>query len=92
MREIGISEFKTKCLALLEEVGKTKMPLRVMRDRKPVVEVVPPSPARKGHKFVGSGIGSFDILDNDIVGPIIDFGEIEVLNQRGHSPKRIRKG
>ena len=92
MREIGISEFKTKCLALLEEVGKTKMPLRIMRDGKPIVEVVPPSPARKGRKFVGSGIGSFDILDNDIVGPIIDFGEKEVLNQRGHSPKKLRKG
>ena len=92
MREIGVSEFKVRCLVLLKEVSKTKQPLRIMRDGKPIVEVVPPSPARKGRKFVGSGIGSFDILDNDIVGPIIDFGEIEVLNQRGHSPKKDSKG
>ena len=59
---------------------------------KPVAEVIPPSPAQKGRKFVGSGIGSFDILDNDIVGPIIDFNEMEVLNQHRHSSKKHSKG
>jgi PHD/YefM family antitoxin component YafN of YafNO toxin-antitoxin module len=29
MKEIAISEFKTKCLALLEQVHKTKKPIRV---------------------------------------------------------------
>ncbi len=46
MKEIAISEFKAKCLALLEQVQKTKKPIRVTRFGKPIAEVVPPSPAR----------------------------------------------
>jgi prevent-host-death family protein len=79
MQEVNISEFKAKCLALIEEVNKTKKPLRVTRHGKPVAEVVPPSPAAKEKKFVGSGMKMFDILDDDIVGPIIDFDEMEIF-------------
>jgi prevent-host-death family protein len=79
MQEIGISEFKAKCLALIEEVHKTKKPLRITRHGKAVAEVVPPSPAHKRRAFLGSGADTFDILDNDIVGPIIDFNEMEIF-------------
>ena len=44
MEEVAISEFKAKCLALLERVRQTKKPLRITRFGKPVAEVVPPSP------------------------------------------------
>jgi prevent-host-death family protein len=77
LQEIGISDFKATCLALLEEVSKTKKPILITRHGKPVAEVVPPSPVRKGRKFLGATADSFDILDNDIVGPIIDFKEME---------------
>lgn len=73
MREISISEFKSKCHSLIREVNKTKQPLCITRDGQPLAEIVPPSPAREGRQFVGSGSDTFDILDNDIVGPIIDF-------------------
>jgi prevent-host-death family protein len=63
-------------VALLEEVSKTKKPIRITRHGKPVAEVVSPSPARKGRKFLGTAADSFDILDNNIVGPIIDFKEM----------------
>lgn len=79
MQEIGISEFKARCLALIDEVYKTKKPLRITRHGQVVAEVVPPSPLPKGRKFVGSGVSTFDILDNDIVGPIIDFTEMEIF-------------
>ena len=79
MQEISISEFKAKCLALIDEVSKTKKPLRITRHGKVVAEVVPPTPVHKGRNFLGSGAGTFDILDNDIVGPIIDFNEMEVF-------------
>jgi len=46
MQEVAISEFKAKCLALLEQVRKTKKPIRITRRGKPVAEVVPPSPAK----------------------------------------------
>lgn len=79
MQEIAISQFKAKCLALIEEVNKTKKPLRITRHGKVVAELIPPSPAPKGRNFLGSGADTFDILDNDIVGPIIDFNEMEVF-------------
>lgn len=79
MQDIAISEFKAKCLALIEEVNKTRKPLRITRHGKVVAELVPPSPIPKGRNILGSGADTFDILDNDIVGPIIDFDEMEVF-------------
>jgi prevent-host-death family protein len=78
MQEISISEFKAKCLALLKQVGKTKRPIRITRRGIPVAEVVPPSPVRTGRKFMGASAVTFDLLDDDIVGPIIDFKEMEI--------------
>ena len=43
MQEVAISEFKAKCLALLEEVSKTKKPIRVTRFGKPIADVMPPA-------------------------------------------------
>src|SRR5207245_9853174 len=39
MKEIAISVFKAKCLGILEEVRKTRKPIRVTRFGKPVAEV-----------------------------------------------------
>ena len=44
MKEIAISEFKAKCLGMLEQVRKTRKPIRITRFGKPVAEVIPPSP------------------------------------------------
>jgi prevent-host-death family protein len=68
MKEIAISEFKAKCLALLEEVRKTRKPIRVTRFGKPVAEVIPPSPAKPEGRCLGSMVGMGEIL-GDIVGP-----------------------
>lgn len=80
MQEVAISEFKAKCLAFIDQVNKTKKPLRITRHGKVVAELVPPSPVPKGRNFLGSGADTFDILDDDIVGPIIDFNEMEVFS------------
>ena len=45
MREIAISQFKATCLAVLEDVRRTRRPVRVTRFGKPVAEVIPPSVA-----------------------------------------------
>jgi len=76
MEEIAISEFKAKCLALLERVRQTKKPLRVTRFGKPVAEVVPPSPEAGAGDWIGSMRDSVQIL-GDIVAPIIDEKDIE---------------
>jgi prevent-host-death family protein len=75
MQEIAISEFKAKCLALIEEVNKTKQPIRITRHGKPIAEVVPSSPERKRRKL-GSMSGTVKIL-GDIVSPVVDLDEFE---------------
>ncbi|PYP82199.1 MAG: type II toxin-antitoxin system prevent-host-death family antitoxin [Candidatus Angelobacter sp. Gp1-AA117] len=75
MQEIAVSEFKAKCLSLLEEVNKTKKPIRITRRGKPIAEVVPPSPETKKRKL-GAMAGTVTIL-GDIVSPVIDMDEFE---------------
>jgi prevent-host-death family protein len=75
MRDVPISKFKAKCLGLIEQVNKTRQPLRITRHGIPVAEVIPAGPNRK-RKFVGDMIGTAEIV-GDIVSPIIDLDEIE---------------
>jgi prevent-host-death family protein len=76
MKEIAISEFKAKCLGLLEEVRKTRKPIRVTRFGKPVAEVVPPSPAKTTGRRLGCMAGTMEIV-GDIVGPISSWDDWE---------------
>jgi prevent-host-death family protein len=78
MQEVAISEFKAKCLALLEQVRKTKQPLRITRFGKPVAEVVPPTVVMDREKWVRSMKDTFEIV-GDIVSPANDEDEWEVL-------------
>lgn len=76
MKEVAISEFKAKCLGLLEQVRKTRQPIRVTRFGKPVAEVVPPSPESPTGRRLGCMVGTGRIL-GDIVGSISDEREWE---------------
>ena len=80
MEEVAISEFKAKCLALLERVRQTKKPLRITRFGKPVAEVVPPSPDTEQNKWIGSMKDSMQIL-GDIVAPVVDEADIQALRE-----------
>ena len=81
MEEFAISEFKAKCLALLERVQKTRRPIRITRFGKPVAEVVPVVPdSRSG--WMGSMKGRMQIL-GDIVAPANDESEWEGLRDCG---------
>lgn len=78
IQKIAISEFKAKCLALLEQVDKTKTPLRVTRRGKPIADVIP-APAESAERdWIGSMTGRMEIT-GDIVSPVIDTKEIEAL-------------
>ena len=78
IQEIAISEFKARCLSLLEEVSKTKTPLRVTRRGKPLADVIPASPEAEERSWIGSMSNSIDIV-GDIVSPIIDIQAVEAL-------------
>ena len=80
MHEIAISKFKAKCLSLLEEVNKTKMPLRVTRRGIPLADVVPASPDAEERTWIGSMTGTLKI-SGDIVSPVIDPEDIEALQK-----------
>jgi prevent-host-death family protein len=80
MHEIAISKFKAKCLSLLEEVNKTKMPLRVTRRGIPLADVVPASPDAEERTWIGSMTGTLKIT-GDIVSPVIDPEDIEALQK-----------
>ena len=75
MKEVAISEFKAKCLSILEEVRKTKRPIRVTRRGKPVADVMPPD-VPKNKSILGSLVGSARIT-GDILAPVIDLNEFE---------------
>ena len=77
MKEIAISEFKAKCLSLLQQVQKTKKPLRVTRFGKPVAEIVPPS-ADAPASWLGSMKDRIEIV-GDIVSPANEETEWKVL-------------
>jgi len=79
MQEISISEFKAKCLSLLQQVSKTKQAIRVTRFGKPVADVVPPADVQVDRKaWIGSGKGTAKIL-GDIISPANDPKDWEAL-------------
>jgi prevent-host-death family protein len=78
MQKIAISEFKAKCLAVLEQVRATKKPVRITRYGKPVAEVIPPTAIEDRAAWVRSMKGTFEIL-GDIVSPANDEDEWEAL-------------
>ena len=76
MEEVAISVFKAKCLALLDQVRKTKKPIRITRYGKPVADVVPVAPAARKRSWLGSMAGKMEIV-GDIVSPVIDLNDFE---------------
>jgi prevent-host-death family protein len=75
MKSVSISEFKAKCLGLIDQVDKTRQPLRITRHGRPVAELVPAGPDRK-RKFLGDMVGTVKFF-GDVVSPVIDLEEFE---------------
>lgn len=76
MEEIAISEFKARCLALVDEVNKTKRPIRITRHGKAIAEVVPVGPSPAKQDWMGSMKDAIQIK-GDIVSPVIDLEDFE---------------
>jgi prevent-host-death family protein len=78
MDEVSISEFKAKCIGLLDRVNKTKKPIRVTRHGKPVAEVIPVGEVVDRSQLIASMQGSAETL-GDIISPASDEDDWEVL-------------
>jgi len=77
MKQIPVSEFKANCSALIEQVRKTKRSIQITRRGKVIAEIVP-VPSTKSRNWLGSMKGTLKIK-GDIVSPVIDLEDIEVL-------------
>jgi prevent-host-death family protein len=70
MKTMNASEFKAKCLAILDEVSETGEPLTILKRGKPVAQLVPPAPRAQGYPQHGLR-GMIEIL-GDIVEPAVE--------------------
>lgn len=77
MKGIAITEFRTKCSAILSRVQRTKKPIRITRRGKAIAEILPLDPLRD-RNWIGSMKGKMKIL-GDIVSPACDEDDWEVL-------------
>lgn len=68
MKDVPISVFKEKCFQILEEVRKTRTPVRITLRGKAIAEIVPPSPEKCAPRRLGGMVGTVKIL-GDVVGP-----------------------
>jgi prevent-host-death family protein len=66
-RMIKASEFKAKCLAVIDEVERTRQPIVITKRGKPVAELVPHKP--QGRNLLGIFKGKMEIV-GDIISPI----------------------
>ena len=72
---ISASEFKAKCLKLMDDVAESGEPLIVTKNGRVVVRIVPVEPKRS---LIGRGIGRTKIL-GDIVSPAAEPEDWEAL-------------
>ena len=92
MKEIGISEFRVKCSAIIERVRKTRQAIRVTRYGEPLAEIVPP-PTKHTARRLGSMVGTMRIV-GDIVGPTSSLGDRNAAaeaGEEGPSSKKLRR-
>ena len=69
MKTINASEFKAKCLAILDEVNRTREVITILKRGKAVAQLIPPVYAEKSypqHNLRGSVI-----IRGDVVGPVL---------------------
>lgn len=70
MRHIKASEFKAKCLKLMDEVENNGQEFVVTKNGRPVAKLVAITEKPKKLWYFGMGKGEFEIV-GDIVGPIV---------------------
>ncbi len=82
MKTINASEFKAKCLAILDEVAETGEVLTILKHGRPVAQLVPPSPRSTGFPQEALA-GTVEFL-GDVVEPVVEADAWEA--ERGEGP------
>lgn len=68
MRTVAVTEFKARCLALLEDVARTGEPLIVTKRGKALARVVP---SVAGGKYAQDGLEGTVELVGDVLEPVV---------------------
>jgi len=76
MRSIRASEFKAKCLAILDEVEKTGEPVTILKRGKPVARLVPPT--RGEGKYPQDSLKGTVTILGDVIEPVLPAEAWEV--------------
>ena len=82
MKTINASEFKARCLALLDEVKRTGEVVTILKRGKPVAQLVPPVPL-EGTFAQETLIGTVQIR-GDIEEPVLDSSSWEAEERGGN--------
>ena len=80
MREINASEFKAKCLAILDEVVQTGQSVTIMKRGKPVAQLVPPVPRQQG--YPQEPLSGTVKIHGDIVEPVLDAADWDAEREK----------
>lgn len=80
IESMAISEFKATCLAVLERVRSTGVPLLITRRGIPVAEIIPPPLPASDPEWFGSMRGTATIT-GDVVSPVAGAKEWEALKE-----------
>jgi prevent-host-death family protein len=71
MKAFKASEFKAKCLAILDEVERTGEPVAISKRGRIVAQLVPPRPANDV-RYPQLALRGKGQTHGDIVGPVLD--------------------
>lgn len=75
MKEIQATEFKAKCLAILDQVAEQGESITILKRGKPVAQLIPPTPCL--HRYPQQELmGTVSIL-GDVVSPTLPAHEWE---------------
>ena len=74
-KTVPATQFKTHCLALLEEVRETRQPLLVTRHGKPVVEIAPYKP---NNVATANPLQGSVVFQDDLIAPIKERWDSDV--------------
>lgn len=81
MKAINISEFKAKCLGILEEVARTGEGITILKYGKPIAQVTAAVP-READSPQATLHGTVEILD-DVLAPVLPAGAWEAESGDG---------
>jgi len=78
LKQMAAGEFKTHCLAVMDEVAKTREPVVITKRGKPVAKVVPVEQP-KSKRFIGRLEGVLLPAKGDLTEPTVPLEDWDML-------------